>query len=50
MTKIQIDYEVAKFRVGVLKTLIDNQEEMSEETFEKLISLFRRSLEAVCEN
>ena len=45
LSKTQIDLMVAQYRVMILKTLIETNETISEETFQSMVASYRKKLE-----
>lgn len=50
MTQNEINLEVTKFRVSLLRILLEKKEEMSEETFQAIVDRFKQAMELnLCE-
>ena len=45
LSKTQIDLMVAQYRVMILRTLVETNETMSEETFQSMVASYRKKLE-----
>lgn len=45
LNKTQIELKVAQYRVMLLQTLLDSNEEMSDEAFEAMVADYKKKLE-----